>query len=418
MGGVGDMNGVHPGDGPEGVDPNGEAQREEGRERHRAASTRWRRSAAGKAWQVRYDAEHREKRAEQRREYKQRPDVIEREAQYRAEHRERILAQKREAERKRQARLAARERANAKKRERYRADPKPAKAKMRAWAEAHPERVQQFKATSRERNRNARNAREREQYATEREKFLSYQREYRARSENKERIAAQKRESERRRRTADREGYNAYQREYRAREKRRRELGLPPRPTHRSTSAEIAANEVAAFQFFAERRKAAQRRELSLEALTVHRAATAPRSEPSREAALREAADLVATAEARARREEARFAAFMTGKEGETLREEVQMDNAARMYFGKGAYPDLHAEVHRRATAVLERDAESDDDADRALGGAEQLRQLRAKHAWRLEEQERRAATGPLTNQAVRAPGAAARRHPHGPAAT
>jgi hypothetical protein len=412
------MNATQPGDAPEERSQDGEEEREVARARHRAASARWRRTPAGKAWRVRYDAEHREKRAEQRREYKQRPEVIEREARYRAEHREEILAQKREAERRRQARLAARERANAKKRERYRADPDPAKAKMRAWAEAHPDRVQQFKATSRERNREARNAREREQYAAEREKFLNYQRDYRARAENKERIAAQKRESERRRRAADREGYNAYQREYRAREKRRRELGLPPRPAHRSTSAEIATNEVAAFEFFTARRKAAQRRELCREGLEVHRAATAPRSEPSREAALREAADLVAAAEERARREEARFAAFMTGEEGATLREEVEMDNAARTYFGKAPYPDLHAEVRRRAKAALAGDLESGEGRGLAAGADEQAQRLRAERVRRLEEQERRAATGPLTSQPASGPVRALRNHPKGPAVT
>jgi len=408
------VNAIHPGDGTNDEDPDRETEHDEARARHRAASMRWRRSAAGKEWRIRYEAENREKRAAQRREYRQRPEVTEREARYRAEHREKLLADKREAERRRQARLAARDRANARKRERYHADPEPAKTKMRAWAEAHPERVQQFKATSRERNREARKERDREKYAAEREKFLSYQRDYRARAENTERIAAQKRESERRRRAADREGYNAYQREYRAREKRRRELGLPPRPAHRSTSAEIAANEVAAFEFFAKRRKAAQQRELSREALDVHRAATAPQSEPSREAALREAADLIAAAESRARREEARFAAFMTGEEGVTLREEVQMDNAARAYFGKKPYPDLHAEIRRRAEAALAGDAEVAE--GRTPSDGERLRRLREDRAQRVQEQARKAATGPLTGQPVSGPVANSPRRPDGPA--
>lgn len=412
------MNAIDPGPEHDNGNNDGEAEREAARARKRDASKRWRKSAGGKAWRVRYNSEHRAERAEQRREYEQRPEVIEGKARYRAEHRDKIRADKREAERKRQARLAARERANAKKRERYHANPEPAKAKMRAWAAANPERVKQHRETSRARNRESRNARQREQYVAEHEKFLRKQREYRAREENKEKIASQKRESERRRREADREGYNEYQREYRVRERRRRELGLPPRPAHRSSQGQIEANEVAAFQFFAERRKAAQRRELSREVVEVHRAATAPQSEQLREAALREVAELVAATEARARREEARFAAFMTGDEGAALREEVQMDNAARTYFGKEPYPDLHAEVHRRAKAALAGDVEISAGEPRAPAGDEQLQQRRTDHARRLEEQARRAATGPLTGQSVSGPGGEPRRHPHGPAVT
>ncbi|WP_162940202.1 hypothetical protein [Gryllotalpicola protaetiae] len=373
---------------------------EAARASRRAAKERWRRSPAGKAWIARYNAEHREKRLQQNRDYNLRPDVIERKVRNRVENAENLAARRREIEQRHRARLAARDLANAKKRANYHDDPEPAKARAKAWVEANPDRVKQIKAASRERNREARRARDRERYAAEAEQRRQAQREYRARPENREKIAAQKRESERRRRSADRDAYAAYQREYRAREKRRRELGLPPRPLRRSTRAEVEANEVAAFDFFVSRRRDAVVRALKAESLAVHRAATDAPAELTSEAALRDAQRLIELIDRRAQRESERFAAFMASRAGDELREEVQMDNAARIHFGKKPYPDVLAEVNRRASALLE----------------EETQRLRSERARILEAQARRAATGPETGGPGWNPGAGYRRSRTGPA--
>lgn len=349
------------------------------------------------------DPERQAKRIEKGREYGDRPEVRERQEQYNAACREIILAQKREAERKRTARIAARDAANAKKRERYRANPEAAKARVRAWARANPERVKQIKAASRERNREERNARERARYAAEAESRRVRQREYRSQAENRDRIAAQKRESERRRRDADREAYNAYQRGYRAREKRRHELGLPPRPERRSTRNEIAANETAAFEFFTKRRGDASRRSLAGELIAVHRATMLAGAEQSPEGIMRDVARLGEVAAARARFEADRFAAFINGRAGEDLREEVLMDNTARRLTGKDPMPDVDAEVQRRAEAFMAAMARKREGAERTLKDDELLDWRRVEYFCRAEAQARQAASGPVVLPSQRA---------------
>ncbi|WP_345750911.1 hypothetical protein [Microbacterium rhizophilus] len=286
----------------------------------------------------------REQNADRIREYRERTKP--QRAAYEAANREKILEQKRQAERRRTARLKAQEAQRERDRDR-----------ARAWQQANPERVRERQREWTEKNREKVRAAQRAYYHRNREDRLEAMRERNAQRRKDPMVRAKERayrlshrddlnaqQTARRSTPEGRAKHNLDQRERRQREKRRRELGLPPRPRHRSTISERAANAAAAAEFFTRVRSSRELRRLQRELAAVR----AEKHEV-------ESRDQLATDERAHAREQLhrQIGAFLESPASGRLREEVRMDAIARTLRGLTPYDDLEGETRRRAEASL-----------------------------------------------------------------
>lgn len=270
---------------------------------------------------------------------------------YNAADPERARRQRLESQRRSYARLKAERAYREQARERVRAwaavNQGRARERQRAWNAKNPERVREHKRNYYHRNRETRQAAGRDQNARrrldpgEREKARQYQAEHREQRNL--------RQNERRSTPEAREKHNREQNEGRARERRRRELGLPPRSMHRATINERARNAASADEFFTRKCNSRELRRLGEELAEVQ-AETAPASEARWRADL--ATRIRADAERPARIAAAVSRLLETG-DGIRIKEAVRMDSIARTLRGIGPYPDLDAEVRRRAAVAL-----------------------------------------------------------------
>lgn len=228
------------------------------------------------------------------------------------------------------------------------ANPERAAARRDAWAEQHPDRVREHQRNYYHRNREVRQAASRDQSARRREDpaVREMARQYQA-ARLEHRNAQQ---NARRSDPSVREKLNREQNERRRRERRRQALGLAPRPMHRATINERARNAAEAAAFAA-RKWSKQDLQRLQEELREVRAETA-RSPHGRWAAELEAQ--IRADAAKPARLDAAIDRHLRGRAGPVLREEVRMDSIARELRGVGPYPNVEAEVRRRAAAVLE----------------------------------------------------------------
>ncbi len=270
---------------------------------------------------------------------------------YDAAHREKILEQKRDAERRRTARIQADAQRVIDNRERARRwaaeHPDASREKSRRWAEQNPERRRELGRNYYERHLEERRRATREQNAKRRQDPLQREREREYRAEHRAHRNAQKAK-----RLSDPEArakYNQEQNERRRRDRRLRRLGLPPRSTRRPTINEREGNQAAADTFFERRRTAPEVLRLRDEHVDVRvRAALAPEAFWEEELAVRIRDDAAKPGRIRAAVDE-----LLATKAGPRLREEVRMDEIARRLRGAEPYPDAAKEVRRRALGVL-----------------------------------------------------------------
>lgn len=144
---------------------------------------------------------------------------------------------------------------------------------------------------------------------------------------------------------------NAYQNEWRRRERSRIKAGLPRVAGHRATTNERIDNERAADEFFARPRSPDDTRVLQGDLNTV--AVHAYMDEVRRERSLSRYARRLLAELQRPARTAAAVETFLASRAGNALREEVHMDVIARLLRNKPAYPDLQAELHRRARELV-----------------------------------------------------------------
>lgn len=319
---------------------------EERHRRNREAERRWAR--AHPEYSRQWRAEHPDKE----REYRQRSK--ERRAAYLAANREKILAQKRAAEHRRLARREAEAVRRAAESRRARAwavaHPERVHTNQQAWVEANRERVRQQKLAYYYRHHDERKYANRQRNNQRRRDPDAVRQESRYRDHEHDRYKAH----------ADRyradPAKSAAQRERKAEwgriERRRIRLGLPRVAGHHAVINERIDNERAADAFFARPRTRGQKAALADE-LVLARIDGLEAAARIREGMLDAAWRLLAEAE-RPARVEATATALLSTREGEELRVEARMDAIARRMRGLPPYPDIRAEVHRRAVKVAE----------------------------------------------------------------
>lgn len=267
------------------------------------------------------------------------------------EDQERLLQQKRDAEAKRRERLKRQEVAAAKNR-----------ARVKAWAEANPERVkarrEAWLAANRDRQReHARNyyhrhKADRQQASREQNARRRADPAYRASEQEYRNGRREVLNEQQNRRRATPEGRAAHNEEQNARrrvDRRLHKLGLPPRPKHRWTIDERLQmeRELAA----ADRRRWKKADVAALqEELRGIRGEAWWHSEDRWRAALerRIEADLEYPAKLAKAVEK-----FLATREGRRLHEDVRLDAIARILRGARPYPSLDAEARRRAQEVV-----------------------------------------------------------------
>lgn len=260
---------------------------------------------------------------------------------YRADHYQRNLEKNRERhranERQRRQALAA----EAEKRQRE-------VARVREWTRQNPEKRQEARQRYKEQNLEKYRAAQREYYHRNRQAILERRK---VQGQNPEMMRAarrryeernrEKRNAAARQRPVDpekREKYRATERERKRLERRLQAAGLPPRQLHRTPAAERKANLKSAGEFFSRKRSRAELRRIS------EQDAPTPSNllqEWARHSALiRRRMDVLYGAEA------------YLAKHGDRLRGEVELDSRARQLHGREPL-DADAEVRRRALEAV-----------------------------------------------------------------
>lgn len=284
------------------------------------------------------EAERQQRRRESREKYKA-ADPERARRQHLESQRRSYARQKAEAARRKQARERVRDWTAA--------NPERARERKQAWNQQNPERVREHKRNYYARNREQRQHSAREQNVRRRQDPAIREKELQYRTAHREQLNAQQRT--RRADPAIRAKDNQRQNERRKLDRRLRKLGLPPRPLHRITLNERAANATAADTFFARRRTAREFRVLKEELAEVH----GETASVSDERWHRELESLIRADSERPARIRAALNRYLATPAGAALREELRMDSIALRVRGADPYPSLDKELRRRAAAAL-----------------------------------------------------------------
>ncbi len=255
---------------------------------------------------------------------------------YRERNRESIRKKNREREReryrKKKAEAERRRRDIERAREWAQRNPERRRETRRRWVENNRDRVRASQLAYYHRNKDTIAQRARERRLADPQKRRDQQRRWQ--QANPEKVAENQRRYRSNPETAAK--VREYNREWKRRERRRQQAALPPRRLHSVSEPERIANLTAATEFFARRRRAAERRRL------LEHFEKTPR--PLLELWMRESA--------LARRRQ--VVPDYLVEHGERLRDEVALDSRARP--ARGAAPfDIEVEVRRRAIIAVRR---------------------------------------------------------------